>query len=303
MTTESPTRSDHAPADTASSDTGHFAQDWERWHSDHERRRADPHGFLAVTGLYWLDEQPTVPVDAPGSWTTGPQGPVIELPEGESLTLGDRTITGRYAFGPIAERGGVTVGFNDGVIEVARRGGRDILRPRRPDHPFLAGYSGTPTYVPNPRWRVPARFTAAPDGNDVEVGAAVEGISHIYPVAGYLDFDWQGETFRLTAFPGHAPETLSVLLTDATSGLTTYAANRSVTVELADDTVIDFNRAVNLPCAYTDLATCPLPPTENRLPIGIEAGEKTPLARVEGVLTDRGILAAHTADHPAHTGE
>ena len=43
--------------------------------------------------------------------------------------------------------------------------------------------------------------------------------------------------------------------------------------------VLDFNRAANLPCAYTDLATCPLPPAENRLPVAIEAGEKTPYER------------------------
>ena len=43
--------------------------------------------------------------------------------------------------------------------------------------------------------------------------------------------------------------------------------------------VLDFNRAVNLPCAYTDLATCPLPPAENQLPVAIEAGEKIPYER------------------------
>jgi uncharacterized protein (DUF1684 family) len=32
-------------------------------------------------------------------------------------------------------------------------------------------------------------------------------------------------------------------------------------------------------CAYTDLATCPLPPPENRLPVAIEAGEKIPVER------------------------
>jgi uncharacterized protein (DUF1684 family) len=48
----------------------------------------------------------------------------------------------------------------------------------------------------------------------------------------------------------------------------------------ADGTVIlDFNHAVNLPCAYTDLATCPLPPAENRLPVAVEAGEKIPYER------------------------
>ena len=42
---------------------------------------------------------------------------------------------------------------------------------------------------------------------------------------------------------------------------------------------LDFNRAVNLPCAYTDFATCPLPPAENRLPVAVEAGERIPLER------------------------
>ena len=36
---------------------------------------------------------------------------------------------------------------------------------------------------------------------------------------------------------------------------------------------------MNLPCAYTDLATCPLPPAENRLPVAVEAGEQIPYER------------------------
>jgi len=43
--------------------------------------------------------------------------------------------------------------------------------------------------------------------------------------------------------------------------------------------VLDFNRATNLPCAFTDFATCPLPPAGNHLPFGVEAGEKTPYER------------------------
>ncbi|SCE79973.1 Protein of unknown function (DUF1684) [Micromonospora matsumotoense] len=42
---------------------------------------------------------------------------------------------------------------------------------------------------------------------------------------------------------------------------------------------LDFHRAPNLPCAYTDFATCPLPPVENRLPVAVEAGEKLPYER------------------------
>ena len=39
--------------------------------------------------------------------------------------------------------------------------------------------------------------------------------------------------------------------------------------------VLDFNRAINPPCAFTPYATCPLPPADNVLPVRIEAGEKT----------------------------
>jgi uncharacterized protein (DUF1684 family) len=69
------------------------------------------------------------------------------------------------------------------------------------------------------------------------------------------------------------------LFTDETSGVTTYAANRSLRVAAPDadgSVVLDFNRATNLPCAYTEFATCPLPPAENHLPLAVEAGEQIP---------------------------
>ncbi|MBP8535268.1 DUF1684 domain-containing protein, partial [Streptomyces sp. MK37H] len=114
------------------------------------------------------------------------------------------------------------------------------------------------------------------------VGAVAEGLEHVYDAPGQVEFELDGETFRLTAFNGKRPGALMVLLTDATSGVTTYAANRSLQIDAPDGAgrvTLDFNRATNLPCAYTDLATCPLPPTENRLPVAIEAGEKIPLER------------------------
>lgn len=275
-----------------------FTHDWDQWHLRHEQRRADPHGFLAVTGLYWLGERATGIPGLPGRWSTGDDGPVVELADGESLEVGGVAVSGRHAFGPLAERGGETVGFDGGVIEVARRGGRDILRPRRPDFPFLAQYTGTPAYPADARWRVEARFVAFATPRPHEVGAAVDGLVHVYDAPGYLEFELDGDTYRLVAFPGHGPDDLLVLFTDATSGVTTYAANRSISVAAPDAegrTILDFTRATNLPCAYTDFATCPLPPAENRLPFAVEAGEKIPHARVEGEVTAAGIVAPRGA--------
>ncbi|WP_143670539.1 DUF1684 domain-containing protein, partial [Streptomyces antimycoticus] len=126
------------------------------------------------------------------------------------------------------------------------------------------------------------RYLPFDEPRAITVGAAVEGLEHVYDAPGQVEFELAGETLRLTAFNGKRPGSLMVLLTDATSGVTTYAANRSLQIDAPDDAgrvTLDFNRATNLPCAYTDLATCPLPPAENRLPVAIEAGERIPLER------------------------
>jgi uncharacterized protein (DUF1684 family) len=273
-----------SPTISPATDRASFGSDWAAWHAAHETQRASAHGFLAITGLHFLTEEPQRFDDAPGAWSaTDAGGPVVELADGEELSAAAGPLTGRHAFGPIAERDGLNVVAGDAVIEVAKRSGHIVVRPRHPGTEFRAAYPGTPTYVPNPRWVAAARFLPFTPPREVTVGAAVEGLQHVYEAPGELEFELRGETFRLTAFNGHAPGSLLVLFTDATSGITTYAANRALSVDEPDATgaaVLDFNRAVNLPCAYTDYATCPLPPAENRLPIGIEAGEKTPLDRI-----------------------
>ncbi|WP_232234458.1 hypothetical protein [Actinoplanes sp. N902-109] len=46
------------------------------------------------------------------------------------------TVTGRYVFGVIAERSGINAAAGDAVIEVVKRGGFDIIRPRHPENPL-----------------------------------------------------------------------------------------------------------------------------------------------------------------------
>lgn len=260
-----------------------FAREWEQWHRDLEVVRASPEGFLAVTGLFWLSADAQRIEGIPGSWTTGPDGPVVVLDDGEHLTIDGQDVRGRHAFGSLAERGGVTARIEGVAIEVARRGGFDVVRPRRADAAYLRDYPGTPSYEPHPQWRVAARYLPYDSPRATEVGAAVDGLLHVYDAPGEFEFTLQGETWRLVAFPGHRQGEFTVLFADATSGVTTYAASRTLSVPAPDAdgrTIIDFNRAVNLPCAYTDFATCPLPPAQNRLALGIEAGEQTPLSRV-----------------------
>ncbi|MFE4833411.1 DUF1684 domain-containing protein [Arthrobacter sp. NPDC056691] len=277
------------PTSTRTETSAAFAAEWEQWHDAHERRRADSHGFLAVTHLHWLGAEPSRLDGVPGTWSVQDDAVTVVLEAGESLQQGGRELNSgtdaAVVFDPIAEREGINLTAGPAVVELAKRGGEYIVRPRHPENPLLNGYRGTPAYAPDPRFAVEGVYVAFDSPRATTVGAAVEGIVHVYEAPGEIRFALDGQDLTLTAFNGHAPGTLSVLFTDATSGKTTYAANRSLTVAAPDAdgrVTLDFNRAVNLPCAYTDLATCPLPPAENRLAVAIEAGEQNPHERQAG---------------------
>jgi uncharacterized protein len=275
---------DTLAAATAGSDGDAFAREWADWHRAHEARLADPHGFLAITAIHWLTGEPQRFPEVPGTWTTGPDGVRVALGAGEELTVDGAAVTGEHSFGVIPERGGVDARYGDTVLEVAKRGGHDILRPRRPGAPLRTAFRGTPAYPPHPRWVLPGRYVAFDRPRPTTVGAAIDGLQHVYDAPGRVEFVLDGRALALTAFPGKEPGSLMVLFTDATSGVTTYAANRALALGVPGDdgaVTLDFNRATNLPCAYTDLATCPLPPAENRLPVAVEAGERIPYERLE----------------------
>jgi len=257
-----------------------FVEAWQEWHTAKDATFGSPHGFLAVTAVHWLTPDPARYDDAPGAWSSTEDGVVVDLGEGESLTVDGDEVTGRYSFGVIAERDGINAVAEDAIIEVAKRGGRDLVRPRHPENPRRLAFTGTPAYAPDPAYVVSARFTAYDEPVPTTVGSVVDGLEHVYAATGELAFELGGSPQTLVAFPGGTPGTLHVLFSDATAGVTTYGAVRSLSLPAPDadgQVVIDFNRAVNLPCAYTPHATCPLPPAGNRLEVPVEAGEKIPV--------------------------
>ena len=98
---------------------------------------------------------------------------------------------------------------------------------------------------------------------------------------GYFEFPVAGEAVRLHAYrPAHghgAHDFLFVPFRDATSAKETYGAGRYLDLPFEPSGVydVDFNRAYNPYCAYSDDYVCPFPPPENWLTVPIRAGEKT----------------------------
>ena len=197
-------------------------------------------------------------------------GATVTLAADETLRVGDAVLSeGTHPLGPL-DQYGLTAGFGDAVAQVADRDGMPVVRPRHPDSPILRAYRGTPCYPADPAWVLPARFEpyAEPDGDAV----------------GEVVFGYGGTEHRLVAW-GEEDDSLWILFRDATSGVTTYPANRQLLLAppAPDGTVgIDFNRSTNMPCAYTDFATCPVPPAANTLPFAVEAGERIPETAVPG---------------------
>ncbi|GAA1885663.1 DUF1684 domain-containing protein [Paeniglutamicibacter psychrophenolicus] len=259
-----------------------FAADWRSWHQHRLQSLSAPNGFLAATALHWVTGEATRFEGLPGQWWVHDDWLYVDLAKSESLLFNGATVTGGQRLGSIAEREGFDVGHGETTIEVAKRGGRYILRPRHPQNPLLQDFNGVPAYAPDARWRVGGTFRRFAEPRPTRVGAAVKGIEHTYRAPGEVVFELDGATHVLTAFNGHTDGSLDILFTDATSGRTTYASSRSLHLEAPGpdgSVVLDFNRAVNLPCAFTDLATCPLPPAGNLLKIAVEAGEKIPYER------------------------
>ncbi|WP_084151988.1 GNAT family N-acetyltransferase [Nocardioides halotolerans] len=242
-----------------------FVAEWRAWHDAREERLRDPHGWLSITAIHWPTSVPQRFADAPGEWSADGARATVSLGPGETLQPPDGPVlaAGVHVLGPLDDLG-VRLGFGDAVVQVAEREGRVILRPRHPDSPNLRAYRGTPCYPADPGWVVRGRFEpyTRPDGDAV----------------GEVVFERDGAEHRLVAW-GEDDGSLWILFRDATSGVTTYAALRQLVVEppAQDGSVrIDFNRAFNMPCAYTDFATCPLPPPANTLGFAVEAGEQVP---------------------------
>ncbi|NOT37767.1 MAG: DUF1684 domain-containing protein [Saprospiraceae bacterium] len=100
--------------------------------------------------------------------------------------------------------------------------------------------------------------------------------------AGILEFSMKEEKLQLTIFLStrNSEEAQSFFLPfrDKTNGRSTYGGGRFMDIPvsaLKDGFLeIDFNKAYNPWCAYSDGFNCPIPPSENTLNIKIAAGEK-----------------------------
>ena len=170
-----------------------------------------------------------------------------------------------------------TIGFDDGkgAITLIKRGGVTFLRARHEDAPARAAFSGIDYWPYSTKWQVEATFEPGAEGATLPIASLV-GVVEDMPTPGTVTFERDGMRHSLQAL-ANDDGSLFLIFADRTSGHGSYSAGRYLDAPAPDadgHVRLDFNQSYNPPCAFTDFATCPLPPDANRLDLAVPAGEK-----------------------------
>jgi uncharacterized protein len=262
----------------------------EAWSRQRIEKLRTPDGWLSLIGLYWLE---------PGENTFGsdPANRFTYDAPGVPATIGTFTLRADsvrfdaaagvavFAKGePVRSvemvyRGDSTTTLESGSLEwlIIRRGDRIAVRARDTLSVIRTGFQGIDRYPVSPGWRFAARFIAHEPADTIEVPNILGTVGRTAS-PGTVEFMHEGEKVSLRMWKdSDDPANFFTAFADRTNGAETYGGGRFLWVDAPDAdgwTVVDFNRAYNPPCVFTDYATCPLPPRENRLPFPIPAGEK-----------------------------
>jgi uncharacterized protein (DUF1684 family) len=246
-----------------------------------------PNGWLNLTGLYWLK---------PGknSFGSDASNEIIYQHKDMPKNAGYFLFENHQVYWVTAEKVKITIKdssvtkvlvYQEGKQEaplmalgnlrwnIIQRDDKVGIRLRDLQSPKLSAFKGCERFKDDSTLRLNARFVKKQENKLLITN--VLGQTNAQESPGQLIFSIAGKEYQLDAL-GEGKE-LFILFGDATSGKGTYPAGRFLYADLPDangNTIIDFNKAFNPPCAFTIYATCPLPPKQNILPIAIKAGEK-----------------------------
>lgn len=165
---------------------------------------------------------------------------------------------------------------------------RETLFREHEDSPIRASqrnyFQGLNYFPYDNIWRTLGTIDRNVQQDVFELDLGVDGIIRYTRVA-RVHFSIRGQMASLSLFwiEGYGGG-LFLPFMDDTNGNSTFGGGRYLydTIKGADlgvgstEIVLDFNYAYNPSCAYDEHWVCPLPPSENRLPIDIEAGEQMP---------------------------
>lgn len=258
-----------------------------KFRSERETRlREYDRSWLALAGLFWLEEgnnsfgsdpsndiqleNTAVPANA-GVFQYKNDTVLLKVNEGVEISCNGLEARFKALHTDIEE----TPDFLElgSILMVAiKRGKNCLIRVWDRDNPGRKNFTGLKHFPINPDYRIPARFVPYDPPRILKIRDVI-GEEYEVEFPGFATFTLGGKECRLEA--EKTDNGLFFNFYDPTNGNGSYPGGRFLVTDPPKDRelVIDFNMAYNPPCAYTDYATCPLPPSQNRLPVRIPVGE------------------------------
>lgn len=253
------------------------------WKSARIDRLQQPFGWLSLVGLLWLEPGENTIGSAASNDIVLKSGPshwgtiVLDGDAIRFITASDQvTVDGKRVAEVelIADVNGTPNVVISGTTQffVIKRGSY-ALRVKDSESPVRVDFAGLDYYPVDESWKFDAKFTPAPEGATIPISNVLGQLDDT-PLAGTLEFEKDGKKYSLLALVQSGR--YFFIVADRTNGHGTYGAGRFIYTDFAVNgrVSIDFNKAYNPPCAFTEYSTCSLPPPQNRLPIAVTAGEK-----------------------------
>ena len=269
-------------------DLTQFEADNRDWRAGRLERLRGPDGYLNLAGLFWLDDGTirvgaapdndiVFPASAPsqvGELQVSSDGVVLQVADGVAVFSNDQPVHEIFVSDDTTEAP-VTITHGSIAWTIIRRDERFALRLRDFEHPAITAFPPIEYYPIDAALRVRGKLRLFAEPKILNVDTVIEGLGWSPESPGVVEFEIDGESLQLEAYD--SGDQLFFVFGDRTSGRETYPAGRFLYSDRpveGDETILDFNRAHNPPCAFNDFATCPIASPQNRLPVRIEAGEK-----------------------------
>jgi uncharacterized protein (DUF1684 family) len=267
-----------------------YVDEVKKWHENRIKSLKREDGWLSLSGLFWLKEGENSFGTAPSNDIVFPEDKAPEfigwfVLENEQVSVKIKSdVQIFHNDAPVTEmllqsdgEGEPTVlTFGSLKWHVIKRDDKFGIRLKDIKNPNRDTFEGIEQYPVSPEWRIKAKFLPYDPPKKIILPTILGTVTE-ESSPGALEFKINDQIYRLDPVGDIEDEQLFVLFADQTNGIETYGAGRYLLVKKPDEegtAYIDFNKAYNPPCAFTEYATCPFPPSQNKLPVKITAGEK-----------------------------
>lgn len=260
-------------------------QDYLDWKTKRKKALYSKDGYLNLAGLYHISN---------GEYSMGSDNTNdIKMPEDfpdkfATIYVSDSTILFEYNIKVIYKDSiavnkvlinyynkGEFFSWNSFIWYVHMDSGVKAIRLRNIKHPLLQNDIKIDFFPYNENLVIKGIFEAYKQEKEIKF-FNIQGGTFIDQIPGKIKFTLEEESYWLEPTISDSGK-LFLVFGDLTNGEDTYGGGRFLYVlppDLDGNVVLDFNKAYNPPCVFSSFTTCPIPSSQNVLPIKIKAGEK-----------------------------